>query len=74
MFYQEIGGSRFSGGATSNTDWTLAGLTLGKTYDFFVVAYGGMGVLPSTHSNLAVIVFSELHLKHRSDLISCVCT
>ena len=53
--------SRLSGGTTNNTELTLTGLTLGETYSIFVVAFGAEGdpVLPSTHSNTA-IVYREL--------------
>ena len=54
VFYQTTAGvsSRLSGGNTSNTKWTLTGLTLGETYFIFVVGYGAKGapVLPSSHS------------------------
>ena len=61
VFYQAAGGSRLSGGNTSNTELTLSGLTLGETYSIFVVAFGAEGapVFPSAHSNTATIVISE---------------
>lgn len=51
---------RFSGGTTSNTEWTLNGLTLGQTYSIFVVAYGQGAVLPSVHSNSDMMTLREL--------------
>ena len=60
VFYQVAGGSTLSGGNTSNTELTLTGLTLGKTYSFFVVGYGAEGkpVLPSAHSNKPSIMIA----------------
>ena len=60
VFYQTASAgvsSRLSGGNTSNTELTLTGLTLGTMYFTFVVAYGAKGapVLPSAHSNMAII-------------------
>ena len=64
VFYQTTAGdsSRFSGGNTSNTELTLTGLTLEETYSIFVVAFGeeGAPVLPSSHSNTAMIMLCEL--------------
>ena len=55
VFYQTTAGvsSRLSGGNTSNTELPLNGLTLGKTYYIFVVAFGEVGapVFPSNHSH-----------------------
>ena len=63
VFYQTPAGvsSRLSGGNTSNTELTLTGLTLGETYYIFVVAFGEVGapVLPSAHSNTAMIMLCE---------------
>ena len=63
VFYQTTAGdiSRLSGGNTSNTELTLTGLTLGETYYIFVVAFGEKGapVLPSRHSNTAIITLCE---------------
>ena len=63
VFYQTSAGvsSRLSGGNTSNTNLTLTGLTLGETYSIFVVAFGeeGAPVLPSSHSNTAMIMLCE---------------
>ena len=64
MFYQTASAgvsSRLSGGTTSNTELTLTGLTLGETYSIFVVAFEAEGgpVLPSAHSNTAII-YGEL--------------
>ena len=63
VFYQTTAGvsSRLSGGNTSNTNLTLTGLTLGETYSIFVVAFGeeGAPVLPSYHSNMAMITLCE---------------
>ena len=72
VFYQTSAGvsSRLSGGNTTNTELTLTGLTLGETYYTFVVAFGeeGAPVLPSTHSNTAMIMLCEfikrLHIMH----------
>ena len=62
VFYQTASAgvsSRLSGGNTSNTELTLTGLTLGTMYFTFVVAHGakakGAPVLPSAHSNMAII-------------------
>ena len=65
VFYQAMaGGNRFSGGNTSNTELILTGLTLGKTYSFFVVAFGAPGepVLPSDPSNTVMMSFGEFVL------------
>ena len=63
VFYQTTAGvsNRLSGGNTSNTELTLIGLTLEVTYKIFVVAFGGdeAPVLPSSHSNTAVIMLCE---------------
>ena len=61
VFYQTSDDTRLSGGNTSNTELTLAGLTLGVTYSIFVVGYGeeGAPVLPSSHSNTAMIMLCE---------------
>ena len=63
VFYQTTAGdsSRLSGGNTSNIELTLTGLTLGKTYSIFVVGFGeeGASVLPSSHSNTAMIMLCE---------------
>ena len=63
VFYQTTAGvvSRHSGGNTSNTELTLMGLTLGETYSIFVVGFGeeGAPVLPSYHSNTAMIMLCE---------------
>ena len=63
VFYQTSAGdnTRLSGGNTSNTNLTLTGLTLGETYWIFVVAFGeeGAPVLPSGHSNTAMIMLCE---------------
>ena len=61
VFYQVAGGSTLSGGNTSNTELTLAGLTLGN-HSFFVVGYGAEGepVLPSAHSNTATVIIGEI--------------
>ena len=65
VFYEVTGAanSTLSGGNTSNTELTLAGLALGETYSFFVVAFGveNTPVLPSPHSNTAMITLC----KHR---------
>ena len=62
VFYQTSDDNRFSGGNTSNTELTLTGLTLGETYSIFVVGFGeeGAPVLPSNHSNTAMIMLCEL--------------
>ena len=58
VFYQTASAGRLSGGNTSNSELTLTGLTLGETYSIFVVTYGAEGdpVLPSDHSNIALII------------------
>ena len=67
VFYQTSAGvsSRLSGGNTSNTELTLTGLTLGETYSIFVVGFGeeGAPVLPSSHSNTAMIMLCEFITK-----------
>ena len=64
VFFQTTAGvsSRLSGGNTNDTELTLTGLTLGETYSIFVVGFGeeGAPVLPSSHSNTAVIMLCEL--------------
>ena len=57
VFYQLTGCVIVSGGNTSNTELKLTGLTLGN-YSFFVVGFGAEGdsVLPSTHSETALII------------------
>ena len=61
MFYQTSAevSSRLSGG--NDTQLTLTGLTLEKTYSVFVVGFGveGAPVLPSSHSNTAMITMCE---------------
>ena len=63
VFYQISAGdhTRLSGGNTNNTELTLTGLTLGETYSIFVVGFGeeGAPVLPSSHSNTAMIMLCE---------------
>ena len=63
VFYQTTAGvsSRLSGGNTSNTNLTLTRLTPGETYYIFVVAFGkgGTPLLPSSHSNQAIIMLCE---------------
>ena len=63
VFYQTTTGvsSRLSGGNTSDTELTLTGLTLEETYSIFVVAFGEeeAPVLPSSHSNIAMIILCE---------------
>ena len=45
---------------TSNTDLTLTGLTLGETYNIFVVAFLQKGtVFPSAPSKISVIEISK---------------
>ena len=63
VFYKETGTGtikQFSGGTTSNTEWTLIRLTLGRTYSIFVVAFGLVEVLPSAHSNSDMTALCEL--------------
>ena len=64
VFHQEESGNRItvSRGNTSSTELILTGLRLGETYSIFVVAFGAEGapVLPSAHSNTAIITFCEL--------------
>ena len=65
VFYQTTAAGnntiRLSGGNTSNTELTLTGLKLGETYSILVVAFGEEGtlVLPSNHSNTAMIMLCE---------------
>ena len=63
VFHQTAAGdsSRLSGGNTSNTNLTLTRLTPGETYYIFVVAFGkgGTPLLPSSHSNQAIIMLCE---------------
>ena len=64
VFYQISpgGNTRLSGGNTSNTELTLTGqLALGEMYSILVVAFGEKGapVLPSSHSNTAMIMLCE---------------
>ena len=62
VFYQTAAGSSGSNTTdTTTTELTLTGLVLGQTYSIFVVAFGSEGapVLPSTHSNTAMITLSE---------------
>ena len=64
VFYETASaGMRLSGGTTSNTELTLTGLTLGETYSIFVVAFAAEGdpVLPSAHSNTALITIREYY-------------
>ena len=64
VFYQTSAGdyTRLSGGNTSNTELTLTDLTLEVLYSIFVVGFGeeGAPVLPSSHSNTAMIMLCEL--------------
>ena len=55
--------TRLSVGNTTSTMMTVTGLTLGVTYYIFVVSFGAEGapVLPSGHSNLAVITLHQLN-------------
>ena len=65
VFYQttdaENNSVATSAGNTTTTELTLTGLVLGQTYGIFVVAYESEGapVLPSAHSNTAMITLSE---------------
>ena len=63
VFYQTSAGdsSRLSGGNTSNTELTLTGLMLEKTYFIFVVGFGeeGAPVFPSSNSGTALIMLCE---------------
>ena len=64
VFHQVEMGNRItvSGGNASSTELIVNGLRLGETYSIFVVAFGAEGapVLPSAHSNTAIITFREL--------------
>ena len=67
VFYQHSSGisSVMSAGTTTNTMLNIrSGPTSGETYDFFVVSYGSEGstILPSDHSNNAIITLSKLVL------------
>ena len=64
VFYQTAAGSNGSN-TTTSTERTLTGLVLGQTYSIFVVAFGseGASVLPSAHSNTAMITLSEIIVK-----------
>ena len=63
VFYQPTAGdsSSLSGGNTSNTELTLTGLMLEKTYFIFVVGFGeeGAPVFPSSNSDTALIMLCE---------------
>ena len=65
VFYQTAAGSNGSS-ITNTTELTLTGLVLGQTYSIFVVAFGpeGAPVLPSNHSNTAMITLSEFSTDH----------
>ena len=60
VFYQTAAESNGSS-TTTTTELTLTGLMLGQTYSIFVVAFGpeGAPVLPSAHSNTAMITLGE---------------
>ena len=61
VFYQTSDDTRLSGGNTSNTELTLTGLTLEKTYYILVVGFGeeGAPVFPSSLSNTTMIMLRE---------------
>ena len=61
VFYQvAAGGNNVSGGNTSSNGLTLTGLTLGKMYAIFVVAFFQNGtVLPSARSKIVRITLSK---------------
>ena len=63
VFYQlNSGSSVMSAGTTTNTMLNItSGLSLYKTYTFFVISYGSEGstVLPSDHSNDVTVTLCE---------------
>ena len=61
VFYQvAAGGNNVSVGNTSNNELTLTGLTLGKTYAIFVVAFvEDKTILPSVRSDIFMITLSK---------------
>ena len=61
VFYQTAAAGSNGSSTTTTTELTLTGLVLGQTYSIFVVAFApeGAPVLPSAHSNSAMITLSE---------------
>ena len=61
VFYQVNGSSTVVSVAnTTNTMLNItSGLSLGVTYDFFVVSYGDSTVLPSNRSTTSLLTFSK---------------
>ena len=84
MFYQ-TGSNVFSSStdSASTTQLTLTGLVVEQAYSIFVVAFGpeGAPVLPSAHSNTAMITLSkfipcnlcnfEIHCQQVKSVLTC---